>query len=286
MSTRIKIDPFDPRRIQPGSTVMVIGQRKTGKSVVLSTILEAIYQDYDTAMAFCGSSNARKNIERHVPGMFIFEKDDGEYDFDKAERMVSLAMKHDKESEHPRRILSINDDVAHDEKVLKCKPQKKIHLNGRHWDLTQIFLTQYCMLIPILIRNNLDFVIVTREIIRENLKRLYAHFFGIFSGQKQFEKVFKRCTEQYSCMVIDKTEAEVKFFWFRGSVRRKSFKIGRRFYFKISKYIQRIMAEYEEQQKAAQAVSKHVEDAVRAGATSNEALALPPPESGAISIEV
>ena len=61
------------------------------------------------------------------------------------------------------------------------------------------------------------------------------YFFGMFSSFNEFKEVFDQCTDDYGCLVLDRTEAHkssnscVK--WYKASLDIPTFKIGDKFYF-------------------------------------------------------
>ncbi|GAQ93088.1 Hypothetical protein KFL_012910020 [Klebsormidium nitens] len=104
-----------------------------------------------------------------------------------------------------------------------------LFMNGRHFNLTLILSSQYVMDVPAAIRANSDYVFVFNDPIVNNRKRLYENYFGVLPKFSVFEAVFKACTADFECLVLDNTQGssnvEDSVFWYKAPIH-KPFKIG------------------------------------------------------------
>jgi hypothetical protein len=98
------------------------------------------------------------------------------------------------------------------------------------------------MLIPPVIRSNVDYVCVLQDSVLANRKRLYEFFFGMFDTFNQFDGVFKQVTAENGCLILDKTQTSLKVndsvFYYKAQLDIPGFKIGKRFYFQMDKKLQ------------------------------------------------
>lgn len=113
-----------------------------------------------------------------------------------------------------------------------------LFMNGRHFALMVIVAAQWIMDIPAAVRANTDYVFIFNDPILNNRKRFYEHYFGVFKSFAQFEAVYKACTSEYECMVLDNTvqssDPQDCVFWYRSEVH-KPFRIGAKDYWKYHK---------------------------------------------------
>ena len=90
--------------------------------------------------------------------------------------------------------------------------------------------TQYVMAIPPLIRSNIDYVIALKEPVKANRRKLYEYFYGVFPSFEEFESTFAACTDNYGCMVLDRTKGDTSLRsmirFYRASAKLPPFTIG------------------------------------------------------------
>ena len=104
-------------------------------------------------------------------------------------------------------------------------------MNGRHYHTSVFNTTQYVMAIPPLIRSNIDYVIALKEPVKANRRKLYEYFYGVFPSFEEFESTFAACTNNYGCMVLDRTKGDTSWRsmvrYYRASTKLPPFKIGK-----------------------------------------------------------
>jgi len=101
------------------------------------------------------------------------------------------------------RIALFLDDCVYDKKILKTKTFRELMMNGRHRKITLILAAQYCMDLPPSCRSNIDIVVMARDNIKSNQKKLYEQFAGFFETQADFNACFAATTTNYEVLVID-----------------------------------------------------------------------------------
>lgn len=239
------IKKFEPANSKPNCTWLIIGPRNTGKTILKKNLLYATHKRYDVCMGMTMTEESAQDMRRYMPPMFVYPNG---YDYAAADRFVSTCRKL-RQQNKVRHSLMVLDDCMFDSKVMRSIAQKNLHLNGRHFFSTLFNTTQYCMIIPNDIRANVDYVIVLRESILANKRRLYEYFFGMFSSFGEFCKVFDSCTKNYGAMVLDKTSpsssVEDCVKWYRASLEVPEFKIGKPIFYKYDKLLREKAKNYQ-----------------------------------------
>lgn len=207
---------------------MLIGKRNTGKSTLVTDILYHQRNNIPVAVIVCGTEDGCEHFRKHVPDVMIYNQ----YDNKIIQRVVNRQRKAMKQASilPPSQQAAFNphcfvllDDVVYDKSILRSREIRYIAMNGRHDKLTLAICSQYCMDIPTDIRSNIDYVFCLRENILSNREKLYKNFFGIFPDQAMFNEVLDRCTEDFSCLVLDNTSRSNKIedcvFWYKAQMR-------------------------------------------------------------------
>ena len=241
MTSDIHVDKFDPNKAKRHSVWLVIGCRNSGKSVLLHDLLYKTRSRYDVGLAMTATSPTAEKLKTIFPPCLVFENG---YDFDKAAKFVESA-KHLKQQNKERNFLLLLDDCACDLKIMKSDVMREIHMNGRHSNVTLFSSTQYMLSCPPIIRSNIDYVMAMWDNNVQNRKRLYEHFYGVFSSFAEFETVFRAVTSDYGCLVLDNTDkrgdVEKSIFWYRACTKLpKKFQVMKNSYYVFD----RVLAEH------------------------------------------
>lgn len=132
----------------------------------------------------------------------------------------------------PRAILVMDDCLSKDN-WKKIEAMNEILFNGRHYQLTYILAMQYSKGIGPALRGNFDYICLLNEDFYMNMRKLYEEFAGMFPSYQLFYQVFKECTQDYRCMIIDNRkpsrDINKKIFWYKAADLDK--KLGKPFYF-------------------------------------------------------
>jgi GTPase SAR1 family protein len=229
-----RINKFNPLTSKHNAVWLIIGPRNTGKTVLVKDLLHATHTRYDVSIGMTMTKQSADDMRDFMPPIFVY---DNGYDYSAADRFLNTC-KVLCDRGKVRSALFNMDDCMYDNKVMKTLTQKNLHLNGRHFNTTVFNTTQYCMIIPSDIRTNVDYVIVLRDSILANKRRLYEYFFGMFPSLAEFNKVFDSCTQNYGAMVLDKTSPSTALEdcvkWYRSSPNTPPFKIGKSIFYKFS----------------------------------------------------
>ena len=221
-----KVKRFDFSEAEPDRVWLIIGARNTGKTVLLRDILYKMRRHIDFAVAMTTTVSTAEMLKKVLPPKLVHS--DG-YDPECAEKFLqcskTLVRKGTK-----RKMALILDDCMFDTTVMKSKCQRELHLNGRHYHTSVFNTTQYVMAIPPLIRSNIDYVIALKEPVKANRRKLYEYFYGVFPSFEEFESTFAACTDNYGCMVLDRTKGDTSLRsmirFYRASAKLPPFTIG------------------------------------------------------------
>ena len=137
-----------------------------------------------------------------------------------------------------RNLLCVLDDCMYDKKVLKGTAIRDLHMNGRHLKCQFINCVQYLMDVGPELRSQIDYVMVLKEPIHSNQVKLWKYFFGIFPSFADFAAVLRRCTENYSALVLDNTKATSDLseclYWYKASVNVPKFRVGKDIFWRLA----------------------------------------------------
>lgn len=93
--------------------------------------------------------------------------------------------------------LALNKTWAYDEYM------REIIMNGRFYDITCIMIMQFPLGIGPEIRCQFDYIFMFYDDHKNNLKRLYGYYAGMFPTFSSFCEVFEQLTKDYNSMVIN-----------------------------------------------------------------------------------
>ena len=234
MSTQFRIREFEPATAKADCVWLLIGARNTGKTVLLQDLLYNQRHNIHFPIAMTATVSTVQLFQRFMPHSLIY--DDG-YDFGKADNFLKIAEELVKANK-TRHAALITDDVMYAaSEILRSKTQSKLHMNGRHYHTAMFNTTQYAMSIPPQIRANCDYVFAMADPVQANRKRLHQQFFGLFATFQEFNRVFSQCTENYGCLVLDRTQSSGKLEdmvkWYKANPDLPPFKLGKPIFYRL-----------------------------------------------------
>lgn len=228
---RLRLSKFDPSVMKPHRTVLLIGKRGTGKSVLLEDILYHMRDKVDMGLAFTPTRDSRDMFEKHIPSSWVHDQFNGT----KIDQLCS--MQRDLPTDKKRNLILILDDMMADKRVLKSIGIRDIFFNGRHEHITYISSQQYCLDMPPDLRTNIDYVFCLKCNILADRQRLWKYFFGMFSKFEDFCTVMDTVTANYGVMCLDNTvgsnELSDQLSWYRAAQDLPGFKMGKPIFWKM-----------------------------------------------------
>jgi hypothetical protein len=213
---------FSPEMIGPGETVGFIGKRKTGKSTAM---LDIMYHKRRTPAGIVVSGTAETNdtFSRVVPEAFIYS----EWNPNVVESIIE-AQESDVYARHKAGLEKIDrffviDDQGYDDKFCNSKMLRKLLMNGRHIGFQIFVALQDALSLKPALRNQLDWIIIHREIMPTLRRRLYEHIGELFGTFDTFCDVLDRATESFGTLVFrnsgQSSALEDIFFHWRPTIR-------------------------------------------------------------------
>ncbi|GAQ90578.1 Hypothetical protein KFL_006580060 [Klebsormidium nitens] len=196
----------------------------TGKTTLITDILYR-KREIPAGLVMSGTEDGNSYYRQFIPDTFIY----GAYDEDVVQKLIARQKNLKRLNAKHSECFLLLDDCLFNPKILKGDTMRFLFMNGRHFNITLILAAQWVMDIPAAIRANSDYVFVFNDPIVNNRKRFYEHYFGVFRSFQQFEAVYKACTSDFECMVLDNTlqssNPEDCIFWYKAQIH-KPFKLG------------------------------------------------------------
>jgi hypothetical protein len=233
------LSEFDPKEMAPDATILIVGKRHTGKSVLMTDIMYHMKDRLDLVVGMNPTEQANHTLAHFTPPSFIFHG----YDDTKLHHILEW-QRRCVANERGKRVGFIMDDCMTETigkmKVMKTGDINKVFKLGRHYKMFFICAMQYIKDAPPDVRGNVDLLFVFNTTSGIEREMLWKQYFGMFSKFKEFCKVFDACAQGYDCMVLDmrkaaRTAAD-SIFYYRASLHPEKFKVGRPIFWKLSDY--------------------------------------------------
>ncbi len=234
----LDIPEFDFSKVLDNRNFMIIGRRGSGKSSLLHSILYELnfHKKFYVGCAMCPTVNTIAMLKTHVPDALVYE--DGCEEDCLVEVVDTFKELVKKESGKNKNGLIVFDDCGYDKKAFKTKTMVDLSMNGRQYNITSINCTQYVMSCGTEVRSQQDYVIVFKDNIAKNRRKLWEEYFGIFETYQEFAKVIKFATKNWGALVLDNTsprsELSECLFWIKAKENVPEFKIGKNVFWKLS----------------------------------------------------
>lgn len=221
---KLELKKFDMRKIKDGSTILLIGRRGTGKSVLLADIFR--YQAHlPIGVIVSATERANHYFEQFIPKMLIYDEFDPKLlqrFMDRQEKITDQAMTEKKKygkTDLDNRAFLVLDDCLYDKTWPNDRNIRACFMNGRHYGILFAITMQYPLGIPPHLRANVDYVFILRDNNLKNRERIYQQYAGMFPSFEIFCQVLGQCTQNYECLVIDnKTQSNdlnEQIYWYK-----------------------------------------------------------------------
>ena len=235
MDQQLHLSAFDIRAsCKKLFNAVIVGKRGSGKSILIQDIMYHLSKTgLPRVCAFSATEASNGFFGKFVPETFIFGVDNVEQkltDIIESQKRLLLRQRIGEIDKNiDTRIAIILDDIGYKKDVLGSQIIRQIFLNGRHDNIILIVTVQHAMLLRPELRSNSDYIYVFKQTAASCIKNLHAHFFGMFSTQKEFSLVLSSCTQNYGVVVLDNTKPSTDIskivFWYKANPERV-FKVG------------------------------------------------------------
>lgn len=187
---------YDLKNLPNCPVILLIGRRRSGKSVTTLNLMKHYAEKCKFALAFVGSNATVDEFKHHMPSSFIYQ----DLNFDLLQKLI------DRQNEvartrTPDRVLIVIDDLAYSN-FFKSVQIKQLVCNGRHLSITLIITAQYLRVCPPIFRSNVDVVCASQEKSTMYRKALYENFSICFPNFFEFDRTYRALTQNYSMMVL------------------------------------------------------------------------------------
>lgn len=201
--------PYDSDRMANFSCLL-IGSRKSGKSFLVKSLFKKyLSKYYHYYVIACPSKKLRDEYRKLTKSLLVF-------DYENAKKSLSLLRKHNENRKEKglkmQNILFILDDVA-------CRKNRYdsyldiLYANGRHENISIIYITQSMKWADTSWRDNSDLIFVFKPNSADTREKLLKYiilgcsdryFKNSKIEKKYYEKLLREATEKkYSCLVLD-----------------------------------------------------------------------------------
>lgn len=222
----VSLRRFDPRSMANDAVVLIIGRRRTGKSWIARDILYH-KQKIPVGIAMSGTEEGNGFYRNYIPDSFVYS----EYNPDVLRKILKRQKHLVNQNDPSPNAFVVLDDLGFNKKMFTgTTPLREMFMNGRHWKLFSMITLQYIMDMPPDLRQNIDYVIVLKDNMLKNLRKLHDNFFGVIDDFSVFVEIMKQITEDHGALVLDNTsnsnDLTSMLYWYKAKERK--FRMGTR----------------------------------------------------------
>lgn len=199
--------PFDPATMRPGSTILVAGARRTGKSFALRDLMWHLRNRVYDCYVFSGTRDEEHPWSDYTPTKYVTDVQ-AEFPNDVLQDVLQrqllrkeIALAHGVSC--PQSLFVFEDLEFLKKSMWKQQSIRTVMFNGRWYRCAAIAAVQYIMEIDMAVRSMFDYAIFTRCPVRAVRERIWKQYAGVFDTFEQFEAAFADCTANHGVMVID-----------------------------------------------------------------------------------
>ena len=217
--SKFQVLEFNPNTMVKNLSILIIGKRGTGKSILINHLLQFIQNREETNLTIVSPT---ERLNPYLRNKFTNAKI--EYDLTDTfmEQYVKTAsdMKINKSNKSTTLVL---DQCLAQKKCWARDPNiMEIVMNGRCYRINCIMVVQTPIGIPPEMRLNFDYVFIFGDDSHINKKKIWDNYVSMLPNYNVFERVFDVCTQDYKCMVINNIahseNIQEKIFWFRATI--------------------------------------------------------------------
>lgn len=221
--------------ISPSPTIAMIAKRGSGKSTAIRAIMD-YYKDIPGGNIISRTDRMDPFFREFFPDLFIFYEYASDIVQNLLDRQEFIKEKNDNRKKKKktqidtRAWLVMDDCLSQKKKWEKDEPIKEVFENGRHYDLFYILTMQYPLGLGPSFRDNFDLIFIFGANFLNIKKTIFDNYTGMFDTFEIFNAVFKKCTVNYGCMVINNRTKSDKIedivYWWRAPTKKIKELIG------------------------------------------------------------
>lgn len=221
---------FNLDKIAEGSIINVIGKRGSGKSVFIEDLMLFFKNMFPVVTVVSTTDQLNNTFGKHIPAMLIHDNYSSELIeniLNRQRRVIEYNKQHPTKQVNPNLLLILDDIQGTTKKIRNDIMLDTIYTTGRHYHITLISAMQYVNGLTPTQRSNTDIICLSRDNNRENQKKLYQAFAGIFNTFAEFQKTFIQLTENHGIMIINNREQSMDLdkcvYWYRVDMNKEGF---------------------------------------------------------------
>jgi hypothetical protein len=251
--TEFTVRKFNINSMQKNRACIFIGGSGTGKSSLVTAVLYH-NRDIPAGIVCSGTELGDPHFAKFIPDIFIYN----DWAPDKVEDLIQVQQRRKKaidaidvnieyckrnrrlddvkalEARKAREMVAMRkfiiiDDCMYKPQITRSSTMRLLCMNGRHYGILTLITVQYAISLDIALRGNAGYIFICREPIVSYRKKIYESFVGMLPNFHMFERVMDATTQNFECLVVDRTTRSTKpednLFWFRAE-KEYNFRIG------------------------------------------------------------
>jgi len=230
MARELNIREFKIDDLPQSCSFIIIGRPGTGKSSFIKNVAYYNRHKYPTAKVITGDIDGYKEYKRIFTPLFTTFNYTQPDEDGWIQRQTKCVDENDK-GYIGNGCIHVLDDLSGDPKIYKSKEfQTMYKVGSRHWDSIIMTGLQYAIDMPLPVRRSSSYYVLFEEESPVELEKLYKHFGGVCGDKKDFYKILKEVTGNYTCLIIDNLskspKLEDKIFWYQTKKLPDDWKFG------------------------------------------------------------
>ena len=194
----LTLKKFNIGDIEDDANILILGRRRTGKSVLTKDIL--VHKNMNRGIVFCNKST-EPLFKDVLPNSIISS--------DYNTNLIETTIKNQEMKDCFCIVLDGILDI----------PWEKIYFDSNAFF---ILTMQYPLGVPPALRSNIDYVCIFNEPSISNRQKIYKDYGSVIPTFEIFNNILDECTQNYNCLVIklsgDSSDIRDQVFWYKANI--------------------------------------------------------------------
>ncbi len=183
-----------------GNNIHFIGQRQISKDILIRDILTKMIQSNNiesvTIFTYLNSTNNYSYLNNSTTCNTY------KYDKEILKEIIDKQKINSQNSDILKPILVIMDDCICENECNTDNNIRELLLNGRHYNIHFIVISQYPIRFSPALRCNFDYVLYLKNNAISNMKRVYEYYYGVIPSFKMFHDIIINMNDN-ECIIVD-----------------------------------------------------------------------------------
>ena len=193
----VELKCFRPEELPSHFSIIVYGQRRTGKTTWLLWMMWLLKDRFDEIVVY-SSTHHEGTFQKFVNPKMCFSV--------YREGVMQACINHQKarkqKGEKMPRVLVVMDDVLDQMKDLRRSDALlQLFTQGRHFNISIVILSQHCKALPPAFRKNVDAAVIFRTFSNDMCKSYYEDYGGCMK-RHTFNSILTEATQEYQGLVV------------------------------------------------------------------------------------